>query len=73
MTYLVAIVFDGASDVVNPEGLATEVRADEPLRSTVLNRRMYRPNPSFSRSLSLIAAGVLSLLSVVHKCSSMDP
>jgi hypothetical protein len=68
MTYLGAMVFGGASDVVTTVGLATEVRDEGPLRRTVLNRRIYRPNPSFSRSLSLIAAGELSLLSSCPCC-----
>jgi hypothetical protein len=72
-TYLGAMVFDGVSAVVTPVGLATEVRDEGPLRRTVLNRRIYRPNPSFSRSLSLIAAGEPCLLSIFRQSSSIDP
>lgn len=73
MTYLVAIVTDGASAVVNTVGLVTDVRADDPLRRTVLNLRKYRANLPFSRSVSIIAAGVLVLAISHTQCSSIEP
>ncbi len=60
-TYLAVIVADGLSAGVKFVGFATDPRADDPRRRKVLNRRRYLPNPSFSRSTSLVAAGPLIL------------